>query len=106
LPFSSHGRGTFDGQAPVSVVNGAHLTTGSIFIPLSAVHRFAGPGKVRLDLIEVQSGPCLGEDDLARPGVSMYGIHSIRTEPPIHQWSEVSSRISADLGRDPEASRR
>jgi mannose-1-phosphate guanylyltransferase/mannose-1-phosphate guanylyltransferase/mannose-6-phosphate isomerase len=38
----------------------------SIYIPLGAVHRLSNPGKVPLNLIEVQSGPYLGEDDIVR----------------------------------------
>ncbi len=38
----------------------------SIFIPLGAVHRLENPGKVPLNLIEVQSGPYLAEDDIVR----------------------------------------
>ncbi|GGF54329.1 alginate biosynthesis protein AlgA [Azorhizobium oxalatiphilum] len=38
----------------------------SIFIPLGAVHRLENPGKVPLDLIEVQSGTYLAEDDIVR----------------------------------------
>jgi mannose-1-phosphate guanylyltransferase/mannose-1-phosphate guanylyltransferase/mannose-6-phosphate isomerase len=38
----------------------------SVYIPLGAVHRLANPGKVPLNLIEVQSGPYLGEDDIVR----------------------------------------
>jgi mannose-1-phosphate guanylyltransferase/mannose-1-phosphate guanylyltransferase/mannose-6-phosphate isomerase len=38
----------------------------SIFIPLGAVHRLENPGRVPLNLIEVQSGPYLGEDDIVR----------------------------------------
>jgi mannose-1-phosphate guanylyltransferase/mannose-6-phosphate isomerase len=38
----------------------------SVYIPLGAVHRLANPGKVDLHLIEVQSGPYLGEDDIVR----------------------------------------
>ncbi|GAB3672777.1 mannose-1-phosphate guanylyltransferase/mannose-6-phosphate isomerase [Salinisphaera aquimarina] len=38
----------------------------STFIPLGAVHRLENPGKVELDLIEVQSGSYLGEDDIVR----------------------------------------
>lgn len=38
----------------------------SVFIPLGAVHRLANPGKVPLNLIEVQSGAYLGEDDIVR----------------------------------------
>jgi mannose-1-phosphate guanylyltransferase/mannose-1-phosphate guanylyltransferase/mannose-6-phosphate isomerase len=38
----------------------------SVYIPLGAVHRLVNPGKVALNLIEVQSGPYLGEDDIVR----------------------------------------
>ena len=38
----------------------------SIYIPLGAVHRLENPGKLDLHLIEVQSGPYLGEDDITR----------------------------------------
>ncbi|WP_419569509.1 mannose-1-phosphate guanylyltransferase/mannose-6-phosphate isomerase [Rheinheimera sp.] len=38
----------------------------SIYIPLGAVHRLTNPGKVQLELIEVQSGSYLGEDDIVR----------------------------------------
>ena len=31
-----------------------------------AMHRFGNPGKVPLNLIEVQSGTYLGEDDIVR----------------------------------------
>jgi mannose-1-phosphate guanylyltransferase / mannose-6-phosphate isomerase len=38
----------------------------STFIPLGQVHRLANPGKVPLEIIEVQSGSYLGEDDIVR----------------------------------------
>ncbi len=38
----------------------------STFIPLGVVHRLANPGKMPLELIEVQSGSYLGEDDIVR----------------------------------------
>lgn len=38
----------------------------SVYIPLGAVHRLENPGRIPLDLIEVQSGPYLGEDDIVR----------------------------------------
>ena len=38
----------------------------STYIPLGQVHRLANPGKVPLELIEVQSGSYLGEDDIVR----------------------------------------
>ena len=38
----------------------------STYIPLGAVHRLANPGKIPLEIIEVQSGSYLGEDDIVR----------------------------------------
>jgi mannose-1-phosphate guanylyltransferase/mannose-1-phosphate guanylyltransferase/mannose-6-phosphate isomerase len=60
-----------------TVVNGTALVTRdneqtllreneSLFIPLGAMHRLENPGKVPLNLIEVQSGAYLGEDDIVR----------------------------------------
>lgn len=38
----------------------------SIYIPLGEIHRLANPGKITLELIEVQTGSYLGEDDIIR----------------------------------------
>lgn len=38
----------------------------STFIPLGSVHRLHNPGRVPLEIIEVQSGSYLGEDDIIR----------------------------------------
>lgn len=38
----------------------------SVYIPITAVHALENPGKVPLELIEVQSGAYLGEDDIVR----------------------------------------
>jgi mannose-1-phosphate guanylyltransferase len=38
----------------------------SVYIPLGAVHALENPGKIPLELIEVQSGTYLGEDDIVR----------------------------------------
>ncbi|MBL0407683.1 mannose-1-phosphate guanylyltransferase/mannose-6-phosphate isomerase [Microvirga aerilata] len=59
------------------VVNGTALVTRdqekillreneSVFLPLGCVHRLENPGRLCLNLIEVQSGPYLGEDDIVR----------------------------------------
>ncbi|RCL44499.1 MAG: mannose-1-phosphate guanylyltransferase/mannose-6-phosphate isomerase [Candidatus Thioglobus sp.] len=59
------------------VVNGtARVTCGdkefllaeneSTYIPIGEVHRLENPGKIPLELIEVQSGSYLGEDDIER----------------------------------------
>lgn len=38
----------------------------STYIPLGTTHRLANPGKLPLEIIEVQSGAYLGEDDIVR----------------------------------------
>ncbi len=38
----------------------------SMYIPIGSVHRLANPGKILLELIEVQVGSYLGEDDIVR----------------------------------------
>jgi mannose-1-phosphate guanylyltransferase/mannose-6-phosphate isomerase len=59
------------------VVNGTALVTRdaetlmvreneSVYLPLGCVHRLENPGRIPLALIEVQSGPYLGEDDIVR----------------------------------------
>ncbi|HGY5541549.1 MAG TPA: cupin domain-containing protein, partial [Prochlorococcus sp.] len=38
----------------------------STYIPLGCKHRLTNPGRMPMELIEVQSGPYLGEDDIVR----------------------------------------
>jgi mannose-1-phosphate guanylyltransferase/mannose-6-phosphate isomerase len=38
----------------------------SIYLPIGCEHRLANPGKIALELIEVQTGSYLGEDDIIR----------------------------------------
>jgi len=38
----------------------------SVFIPIATVHSLENPGKVNLELIEIQTGSYLGEDDIIR----------------------------------------
>jgi mannose-6-phosphate isomerase-like protein (cupin superfamily) len=38
----------------------------SIYIPIGSVHRLENPGKIALELMEVQTGSYLGEDDIIR----------------------------------------
>jgi mannose-6-phosphate isomerase-like protein (cupin superfamily) len=38
----------------------------SAYIPIGSVHRLTNPGKIPLELIEVQVGSYLGEDDIVR----------------------------------------
>jgi mannose-1-phosphate guanylyltransferase/mannose-6-phosphate isomerase len=56
------------GTAEVTVDDKVVLLTEnqSIYIPLGATHRLRNPGKLPLEIIEVQSGSYLGEDDIVR----------------------------------------
>ncbi|WP_037906430.1 mannose-1-phosphate guanylyltransferase/mannose-6-phosphate isomerase [Sulfitobacter mediterraneus] len=38
----------------------------SVYIPLGAIHRMENPGDIPMELIEVQTGDYLGEDDIVR----------------------------------------
>ncbi len=38
----------------------------SIYVPKSTLHRLENPGKVPLEIIEVQNGEYVGEDDIVR----------------------------------------
>ncbi len=38
----------------------------SIYLPMGVIHRMVNPGKIDLELIEVQTGSYLGEDDIIR----------------------------------------
>jgi mannose-1-phosphate guanylyltransferase/mannose-6-phosphate isomerase len=38
----------------------------SIYVPIGSVHRIANPGKIPLEIVEVQTGSYLGEDDIVR----------------------------------------
>jgi len=56
------------GSAEVTIDETNKLLTEnqSVYIPLGSIHRLSNPGKVNLELIEVQSGAYLGEDDIIR----------------------------------------
>ncbi|GED44634.1 hypothetical protein HME01_04860 [Vreelandella aquamarina] len=47
----------------------------STYIPIGALHRLENPGEIPLELIEVQSGSYLGEDDIERLD-DVYARHS------------------------------
>ncbi len=56
------------GTARVTIEGEVKLLTEnqSIYVPLGSMHRLENPGLIPLTLIEVQSGPYLGEDDIER----------------------------------------
>ncbi|MET0259327.1 MAG: hypothetical protein ABW179_12185, partial [Methylobacterium sp.] len=37
-----------------------------VYLPIGAMHRLTNPGKIPLELIEVQVGSYTGEDDIIR----------------------------------------
>jgi hypothetical protein len=47
----------------------------STYIPIGVVHALGNPGKVPLEIIEIQSGSYLGEDDIVRFD-DRYGRHT------------------------------
>jgi mannose-1-phosphate guanylyltransferase / mannose-6-phosphate isomerase len=56
------------GTAEVTIADAVHVVheNQSTYIPMGSVHRLANPGKIPLELIEVQTGSYLGEDDIIR----------------------------------------
>lgn len=56
------------GTANVTIGEKAKMLTEneSVYIPIGEVHALENPGKIPLELIEVQSGAYLGEDDIVR----------------------------------------
>jgi mannose-1-phosphate guanylyltransferase/mannose-6-phosphate isomerase len=56
------------GTAKVTINGKVKLVTEnqSVYVPLGAKHRMENPGKVAMELIEVQTGAYLGEDDITR----------------------------------------
>jgi len=62
------------GTAKVTIDNVERLIceNESVYIPIGAVHCLENPGKIAIELIEIQSGTYLGEDDIVRFG-DLYG---------------------------------
>ncbi|MCK4690477.1 MAG: cupin domain-containing protein, partial [Desulfuromonadales bacterium] len=50
----------------------------STYIPLGEVHRLENPGQIPLEIIEVQSGSYLGEDDIVRLE-DVYGRNEVQS---------------------------
>jgi mannose-1-phosphate guanylyltransferase/mannose-6-phosphate isomerase len=68
-------RATCDGQ--VSLVR----ENESIYLPSGAIHRLENPGKTMLEVIEVQTGSYLGEDDIVRFDDTYGRCGSSRAQP-------------------------
>lgn len=69
----------------------------STFIPLGAVHRLENPGKTDLELIEVQSGTYLGEDDIVRVE-DVYGRDAGSGAPPVKGGSTATAGEPKESG--------
>ncbi len=56
------------GTAKVTMGEEVHLIheNESVFIPQNVKHRLENPGKIPLEIIEVQNGSYIGEDDIVR----------------------------------------
>ena len=56
------------GTAEVTINGNAAMLSEneSTYIPIGSTHRLANPGRIELELIEVQTGSYLGEDDIIR----------------------------------------
>ena len=50
----------------------------SVYIPRGEIHRLTNPGKIVLELIEVQTGSYLGEDDIIRLDDEFGGVDRVR----------------------------
>lgn len=63
----------------------------SIYLPCGAIHRLENPGKTMLEVIEVQTGSYLGEDDIVRFD-DTYGrcpVVEVRDVPEVPAWAAV-----------------
>lgn len=71
------------GTALASIGESKHLIheNESMYVPKSTVHRLENPGKVALELIEVQVGEYVGEDDIVRFD-DIYGRNSTTGSKP------------------------
>ena len=66
----------------------------STYIPLGQVHRLENPGMVPLELIEVQSGAYLGEDDIVR----IEDVYGRMADAKAHDEAPASApRASAEV---------
>ena len=56
------------GTAKITIDDSVNLVAEnqSVYVPLGAKHRMENPGKLPMELIEVQTGAYLGEDDIVR----------------------------------------
>ena len=65
----------------------------STYIPLGARHRLINPGKIPVEMIEVQSGAYLGEDDIVR-FEDRYGRSNTKPEPVLLRADPVALTVA------------
>jgi mannose-1-phosphate guanylyltransferase len=65
----------------------------STYIPLGARHRLINPGKIPVEMIEVQSGAYLGEDDIVR-FEDRYGRSNTKPEPGLLRADPVALTVA------------
>ncbi|AIO67668.1 mannose-1-phosphate guanylyltransferase/mannose-6-phosphate isomerase [Burkholderia oklahomensis] len=70
----------------------------STYIAVGAVHRLENPGKIPLEIIEVQSGDYLGEDDIVRFD-DRYGRASAQSAPDAAKPAATGLEPSAEPAR-------
>ena len=87
-------------RSPSARTSNPCTRTSSIYIPIGAVHRLANRGKIPLELIEVQTGSYLGEDDIVRIDdvYKRSWIDRARRAQATHKPKKVSRRCP-DLAR-------
>ncbi len=81
------------GTAKVSIGDKESLVheNESVYVPKSTPHRLENPGKIPLEIIEVQNGEYVGEDDIVRMD-DVYGRHE--TEVKVQAGIEKSVRVN------------
>jgi mannose-1-phosphate guanylyltransferase/mannose-6-phosphate isomerase len=89
-------RATCDGQVTLVRENE------SIYLPLGAIHRLENPGKTILEVIEVQTGGYLGEDDIVRFDDTYGRCASVKapvdtlTQPPADAGVHAALQVAMD----------
>ena len=66
----------------------------SVYIPIGTVHRLTNPGKIDLELIEVQTGSYLGEDDIVRLEDVYNRSEEPESGPPASTRALATSRVT------------
>lgn len=94
------------GTAKVTLDDTTYLITEnqSTFIPIGSVHMLENPGKIPLELLEVQSGSYLGEDDIIRIK-DHYGLFKIRgnetmTTLTCFKAYDIRGKLGEELNED------